>query len=145
MTSGFSKYDRKEVTQSIYCYLDTNILKNKAEIKDFEALAKFEAVLTAFRQYMLEKKPIKGKFGIAHLKNIHKFIFQDVYPFAGKFRLEDIWKGDTFFAKANLLRLTLIHYWLNWQVKVGLKGLEKTILYKKPLIICLNLIYDSLV
>lgn len=110
MTSNFSKYDRKEVTQSLYCYPDTDILKNKAGIKDAKALAEFEADVTAIRQYMLEKRPIKGKFGIAHLKNIHKFIFQDVYPFAGKFRLEDIWKGDAFFVKANSLRLTLIHY-----------------------------------
>lgn len=98
MTSGFSKYDRRETNQSLYCYPDTNILKNKAGIKDAKALAKFEAQWTGFRQYKLEYyKPINGKFGITHLKNIHKFIFQDVYKFAGKLRLEDIWKGDTFF------------------------------------------------
>ena len=107
MTSGFSKYDRKEVTQSLYCYPDTNILKNKAGFKDSKALAEFEADVTAIRQYMLEEKPIKGKFGIAHLKNIHKFIFQDVYPFAGKFRLEDIWKGDTFFCKCQFIETNL--------------------------------------
>jgi cell filamentation protein, protein adenylyltransferase len=50
MTSGFSKYDRKEVTQ---------------------------------------------------------FIFQDVYPFAGKFRLEDIWKGDTSFCKSQFIEANL--------------------------------------
>lgn len=49
MTSGFSKYDRKEeVTQSLYCYPDTNILKNKAGIKDSEALANFEADVTCY-------------------------------------------------------------------------------------------------
>jgi rRNA large subunit m3Psi methyltransferase RlmH len=68
----------------------------KMRAKDAEALAKFEKDVTGFRQYMLEDRPIRGKFGITHLKNIHKFIFQDVYSFAGKFRLEDIWKGDAF-------------------------------------------------
>lgn len=97
MTSGFSKYDRRETTQSLYCYPDTDILKNKAGIKDAKALAKFEAEVTGFRQYKLENKPINGKFGITHLKNLHHYIFQDVYRFAGKFRLEDIWKGDTYF------------------------------------------------
>jgi cell filamentation protein len=105
MTNGFSKYDRKEITQSLYCYPDTDILKNKAGIKDAKALAKFEEDVTGFRQYMLEDRPIRGKFGITHLKNIHKFIFQDVYSFAGKFRLEDIWKGDTFFVRVNLSKI----------------------------------------
>jgi cell filamentation protein len=59
---------------------------------------------------MLEKEPIKGKFGITHLRNIHNFIFQDVYYFAGRFRLEDICKGDTFFVKVNL-------EWLWWKLE----------------------------
>ncbi|HBF39695.1 MAG TPA: hypothetical protein DDW50_20570 [Firmicutes bacterium] len=50
---------------------------------------------------------MKGKFDIAYLKNIHKFIFQDIYSFAGKFRLEDIWKGDTFFCKSQFIEANL--------------------------------------
>lgn len=107
MSSGFSKYDRQETTQSIYCYPDTDVLKNKANIKDAKALAEYEADVTALRQYMLEANPLRGRFGITHLKNIHKFIFQDVYPFAGKLRLEDIWKGDTFFCKVEYIKENL--------------------------------------
>jgi cell filamentation protein len=124
MTDGFSKYDRKEVTQSLYCYPDTDILKNKAGIKDSKALAEFEADVTAIRQYMLEKRPIKGKFGIAHLKNIHKFIFQDVYPFAGKIRLEDIWKGDTFFCKCQFIEMNLNSLFTRLAGENWLKGLK---------------------
>jgi cell filamentation protein len=107
MSSGFSKYDRQETTQSIYCYPDTDILINKADIRDAKALAEFETNITAIRQYMLEVGPIKGKFGITHLKNIHKHIFQDIYPFAGKLRLEDIWKGDTFFCRSQFIESNL--------------------------------------
>jgi len=63
------------------------------------------------RQYELEhENPIRGRFGGAHLGNIHKYIFQDIYPFAGKYRLEDMWKDETFFCKSehieeNLTRL----------------------------------------
>lgn len=131
MTSGFSKYDREEVTQSLYCYPDTNILKNKAGIKDSEALVKFEADVTAIRQYMLEKRPIKGKFGIAHLKNIHKFIFQDVYPFAGKFRLEDIWKGDTFFCKSQFVEANLNSLLVRLAGESWLKGLREDYFVQK--------------
>ena len=103
MTSGFSKYERKEPSQSIYCYPNTDVLINSANIMEASALAQYEGDVTAIRQYMLEEKPIKGRFGLTHLKRIHHCIFQDVYPFAGKLRLEDIWKGDTFFCKTQFI------------------------------------------
>lgn len=94
--SSFSKYNRKETGQSIYCYKDTDILINKENIRDAKALAEYEADITLIRQYELEKEqPIRGKFGIAHLKKIHRYIFQDIYPFAGRFRTENIHKGST--------------------------------------------------
>jgi cell filamentation protein len=107
--SGFSKYDRKEIIQSVYCYPDTNVLMNKKGILDnSSALAKYEADMTLIRQYMLEEeKPIRGRFGLAHLKAIHHYIFQDVYPFAGKLRLEDISKGNTFFCKIEYIEQNL--------------------------------------
>ena len=48
--SGFSKYDRKETTQSVYCYKGTDILINKMKIRDSRALAEYEADITMFRQ-----------------------------------------------------------------------------------------------
>ena len=108
MNSGFSKYAQKKSAQSIYCYPNTDILINKANIMDASALALYEADVTAMRQYILENMPLKGRFGITHLKNIHHFIFQDVYPFAGKLRLEDIWKGDTFFCKTQFIQENLV-------------------------------------
>ncbi len=124
MSSGFSKYDRQEITQSIYCYPDTDVLKNKAGIKDAKVLVEFEADVTAFRQYMLESTPIKGKFGIKHLKNIHKHIFQDIYPFAGKLRLEDIWKGDTFFCKSQFIEANLTALLTQLKGEKYLKGID---------------------
>ena len=35
--------------------------------------------------------------------NIHKFIFEDIYPFAGKIRREQISKADTLFYPPNLI------------------------------------------
>ncbi|MGI5920748.1 MAG: Fic/DOC family protein [Syntrophomonadaceae bacterium] len=104
MGSGFSKYDRAETGQSQYCYPGTDVLINKAHIKDIKALNEYEADITFIRQYELEKyQTVKGKFGITHLKRLHKFIFQDIYPFAGKFRLENISKGSTDFCKSEFI------------------------------------------
>ena len=50
---------------------------------------------------------MKGKFGITHLKRIHGYIFQDIYPFAGKLRTENIEKGSTFFCKSQFIEENL--------------------------------------
>ena len=44
----------------------------------------------------LLEKPISGKFDLEHLRNIHKYIFQDIYPWAGKIRTVDIAKSNMF-------------------------------------------------
>lgn len=93
----FSKYDRKDYIQSIYCYLDTEVYINHFKIMNNEELNELEADLTSIRLSELSLNQKSGKFGAAHLKNIHKYIFQDIYPFAGKIRVEDISKGDTQF------------------------------------------------
>ncbi len=108
MSGGISRYDRKETTQSIYCYEGTEVLINKEKIKNAENLAKYESDITMLRQYELEhENPIRGRFGAAHLKKIHEYIFQDIYPFAGKYRVEDMWKDQTFFCKTEYIEENL--------------------------------------
>ena len=43
---------------------------------------------------------IKHTFDLEHLQKIHKYLFQDIYSWAGKVRDVDIAKGDTLFCKA---------------------------------------------
>jgi cell filamentation protein len=52
----------------------------------------------------LYTKPVHGHFDLRHLREIHKFIFQDVYPFAGKIREENISKGQTVFAQVPYIK-----------------------------------------
>ena len=99
----FSKYDVYTTTQSIYCYPDSNILKNKLNIRDNKLLKTAEEEITLIKQMELLKNPIKGNFSKAHLMNIHKFIFEDIYSFAGKIRREQISKADTLFYPPNLI------------------------------------------
>ncbi len=79
-----------------YCYPNTNVLKNKLNIIDKSDLFKAERELTFIRLQELIQKPIKGKFNFDHLMKIHKYIFQDLYDWAGKCRTVDIGKGNLF-------------------------------------------------
>ncbi len=103
----FSKYDVYTTTQSIYCYPDTNVLKNKLNIRDNKLLKTAEEEITLIKQMELMKNPIKGNFSKAHLMNIHKFIFEDIYLFAGKIRCEQISKADTMFYPPNSIEREL--------------------------------------
>lgn len=79
-----------------YCYLNSEVLKNKLNITDRNELFEAEKELTAIRLKELQDKPIKGNFDFEHLKAIHKYIFQDVYDWAGKERTVEIGKGNLF-------------------------------------------------
>ncbi len=79
-----------------YCYPDSDVLKNKLNITDKNKLFEAEKELTAIRLRELQETPIKGKFDFKHLKAIHKYIFQDIYDWAGKERTVEIGKGNLF-------------------------------------------------
>ena len=79
-----------------YCYPNSNVLINKLNITNQKALFEAEKELTAIRLRELQENPIKGKYDFAHLKSIHKYIFQDIYAWAGKERTVEIGKGNLF-------------------------------------------------
>lgn len=91
--------DLYENRHSIYCYPKSNVLINKLEIKDIDLLQKYEAKITAAKLLSLRQKGIIGNFDIQHVKDIHFYLFEDIYPFAGKFRTENIGKGVFRFAE----------------------------------------------
>ena len=77
-----------------YLYPGTDVLKNVPDLRDAEQLAAFEALNTAARAYELLQNPIAGEFDIAHLKAIHKHIFQDVFTWAGELRTTLLGKAE---------------------------------------------------
>ncbi len=79
-----------------YVYPGTNILINKFNCRDAEVLSKIEAKSTAANLAYLQMHPIRGKFNFQHLKDIHFFIFQDLFDWAGKIRDVDIGKNNLF-------------------------------------------------
>ena len=80
----------------IYCYPDSDVLKNKLGIMNQEKLHEVERKLTALRISDLIRKPIRGNFDLKHLCVIHYYIFQDLYTWAGSLRKVDIAKGNMF-------------------------------------------------
>lgn len=79
-----------------YCYPGSNVLKNKLNITDMDILEEAERRITSLRTAEAMKKGIRGKFDFNHLKRIHKFLFGDIYDWAGKVRLVNISKGNQF-------------------------------------------------
>ena len=104
----FSKYDVYTTVQSMYCYPDTDVLVNKLNIKDKTELKAAESEFVAIKQMALLQNPIRGRFTKTHLLNIHRFLFEDVYPFAGKIRKEQISKGDTMFYPPDAIEKQLV-------------------------------------
>ena len=82
------------------CYDGTTCLINKLDIKDEKQLEIVEAHITLAKISMLEQNPLHGNFDFNHYKAIHKFIFEDLYDWAGTIRTVNISKKRTRFVKA---------------------------------------------
>lgn len=70
---------------------------NKFGIKDEKKLSQMETLITTAKCQELEISPIVGDFGFDHYKAIHKYIFEDLYDWAGKVRTASISKKGTVF------------------------------------------------
>mgnify|MGYP000148278334 CR=1 FL=1 len=93
----------KSEYKSVYEYPDCDVLKNKMGIKDADLLDKVERGITADRLRQLNEKPISGNFDFEHLSKIHKYVFKDIYDWAGKTRVEEVTKGNTNFAPSRFV------------------------------------------
>lgn len=76
--------------------MDEYVLQNKFGIKDEFTLNKEERRYTAIRIIELREKNFHV-FSFNTLKYMHKYIFQDIYKWAGTTRNVNISKGKAFF------------------------------------------------
>ena len=79
------------------CYEGTTCLINKFGITDEKTLSRLETMITTAKCKQLEITPIVGDFGFDHYKSIHKYIFEDLYDWAGQVRTVAISKKGTIF------------------------------------------------
>jgi len=108
-----------------YSYPGTSTLINKLGIKDPEVLKEYEKKYATLRLKELGENPVKGNFGYQHLKNIHRYIFQDVYTWAGQQRKADLMKTGTMFCSAQLIKIRQETVFGKFKNQNHLIGLEK--------------------
>lgn len=79
-----------------YFYPGTQTLKNKLNIIDSEELKSKEAQISFEKLVQLYENPIFGNYDSQHLKDIHKYIFEDLYDWAGEYRTVNMQKQTGF-------------------------------------------------
>lgn len=79
-----------------HCYPGSDVLVNKYNIKDKELLEKFEIQKVFAKLLGLDVNPtrIRYTYNVEHIVNIHKYLFGDIYEWAGTFRKENLYKSE---------------------------------------------------
>ena len=82
---------------SANCYFGTTVLINKFDIREEGKLNEVEGVLTSARYAEWLRAPKAETFDFDHYKAIHRFLFSDLYDWAGEVRTINISKKGTQF------------------------------------------------
>ncbi|MCB1529295.1 MAG: Fic family protein [Hyphomicrobiaceae bacterium] len=77
-----------------YVYPGSTVLKNKLDIRDVEQLAAIERAITTAK--FLSPPPALDVTADGY-RSLHRYIFEDVYDWAGDYRSVNIAKGNSFF------------------------------------------------
>ena len=81
----------------IYLYPDVPVLKNKLDIKDEKTLDLIEAEQSRANMMLFYEKGL-DEFSANSLCAIHKFLFEDIYEWAGQYRRINIEKREELLA-----------------------------------------------
>lgn len=92
--------------KSKYTY-DNGVLINKLDIQDQKELDELEASLTYLRLTSLSIQELKFSFDLTYYLAIHKYIFQDIYSFAGEIKDENISKGGIPFCRPEYVAIRM--------------------------------------
>jgi cell filamentation protein len=111
-----------------YCYPNSAVLKNLRNLRTQTALDRFEAVMTAWRS----KQPMPlGRLSVSHYKAVHRHLFQDVYPWAGRFRAVRISKGNSMFCYPDHIAGEMARLFGALQEEAYFRGLKPEAFAKK--------------
>lgn len=86
------------------CYEGTTCLINKLGIRDEKLLAETESAYVLAKASYLDLHPLEGDFDFAHYCEIHRFMFCDLYDWAGELRKANISKKGTLFVEADRIQ-----------------------------------------
>jgi cell filamentation protein len=84
------------VSNDPYVYPGTVVLRNTRDIRDGGELERVEATLTYLRSLQLASHPIPGDYDLSHLRAFHRYLFGDLYEWAGELRTIVLAKTDLF-------------------------------------------------
>lgn len=107
------------------CYEGTTCLINKFDIKDDKKLSEIEAEITFAKAAVLESEQPTLPLDFEYYKSIHRFLFEDLYDFAGEIRKVDISKKGTMFCPAKELEESCKACFNRLQKENYLQGLQK--------------------
>ncbi|MEE0957153.1 MAG: Fic family protein [Ruminococcus sp.] len=105
------------------CYEGTSCLINKLNIHDESVLNKVEAEITFAKAVKLEAADLPDSFDTGYYLSIHRFLFEDLYEWAGCFRKINISKKGTQFAEYEQLEELCNKLFLRLKKLRFLKGL----------------------
>lgn len=106
------------------CYEGTTCLINKFNIKDENILKDLETTVTFSKITEYSLNPLFNTFDINHYKAIHKYLFEDIYNWAGEYRSVDMSKKGTSFAKAESIDELMTKCFARLQAKNCFLGLS---------------------
>ena len=109
-----------DAINSRYTYKNSSVLKNKLNITVEEKLKEYETKMVAFKLATINSAPFKRTYDKQHLRAIHKYLFEDVYDFAGEYRLENITKDNFIFSQYQFIEENIEEVFK----KTNIKGLE---------------------
>jgi cell filamentation protein len=113
-----SKYQHS----SKYCYPNSEVLVNLLDVKEEEKLKELETVYTLFRLSELAIRKPAEPLDVKAFLEIHRYILQDIYPFAGELRKEMLSKGTSSFAHPDFIETHLAHIFAELAKENYLKG-----------------------
>lgn len=77
-----------------YLYEDSPVLINKLDIRDQSLLDEAEADFVVFRLKTIAQNTLPGDYHTGHFLQMHEYIFQDIFDWAGKPRTIAIYKEE---------------------------------------------------
>jgi cell filamentation protein len=110
------------VSEDPYVYPGTDVLINKEDIRDRDDLEAFERVMSANR---MEHLPQDIPITYGGYRQLHRYIFEPVYQWAGKARTVNIAKGGHMFCLVPHIAGQMEQRFNTIQAENGLKGLTR--------------------
>lgn len=141
-----------DVFNNKFCYENTDVLINKLDVKDPIKLKNIEIEKTAYKLSLLnlgDYPSINQTWDVKHYLSIHKFLFDELYSFAGNYREEDISKSCepysndyTFFCPKENIGKELQRTLRNMEdIHIMVNSREKLVLFLSKFFLDLNIIH----